>query len=258
MVRRAGTSKAGPLLASERLRAAASMVPPGSRVADIGTDHGILPRLLLESGRAVHCIASDRSPVALAGIQPAATRDAAAHRLELRHGDGLSVLEADDGVDVIVLTGLGARTIVRILERARPAALCRLVLEPRSEPARLRRWLRRNGFRIVEERLVVERRRFYTLITAEPAGDESAFDHPTLAPRDVDEVGPCLVRSGDPLVRSYWERRLAEQEHLLRLARGGAGRVAARSRRDLARRVLAALAGPGASAGAFGILRTDA
>ena len=33
-------------------------VPRGSRVADIGSGHGILPRLLLASGRASYCIAS--------------------------------------------------------------------------------------------------------------------------------------------------------------------------------------------------------
>ena len=44
---------------SARLEAVASMVPRDSRVADIGTDHAILPRRLLSSGRAAHCIASD-------------------------------------------------------------------------------------------------------------------------------------------------------------------------------------------------------
>ena len=35
--------------------------------------------------------------------------------MELREGPGLQVLEARDRIDVVVLTGLGARTILRIL-----------------------------------------------------------------------------------------------------------------------------------------------
>ena len=46
-------------MAKGRLEAIASMVPHGSRVADIGTDHALLPRMLLSGGRAAHCIARD-------------------------------------------------------------------------------------------------------------------------------------------------------------------------------------------------------
>ena len=43
-------SSPGPSLPKRaRLLAAAELVPPGSRVADIGSGHGLLPRLLPES-----------------------------------------------------------------------------------------------------------------------------------------------------------------------------------------------------------------
>ena len=37
---------------SKRLRLCAQLVPPGARVADIGTDHGYLGLYLLQNGRA--------------------------------------------------------------------------------------------------------------------------------------------------------------------------------------------------------------
>ena len=42
-----------------RLNRLAEMVDPGSRLADIGTDHAYLPILLVKSGKISHAIASD-------------------------------------------------------------------------------------------------------------------------------------------------------------------------------------------------------
>mgnify|MGYP002582675098 FL=1 len=42
-----------------RLQLLADMVPPGSRLADVGTDHGYIPVWLLQRGRIAAAIASD-------------------------------------------------------------------------------------------------------------------------------------------------------------------------------------------------------
>ena len=42
-----------------RLQLLADMVPAGSRLADVGTDHGYLPVYLLQQGRISRAIASD-------------------------------------------------------------------------------------------------------------------------------------------------------------------------------------------------------
>lgn len=47
------------LILSERLLAIAQWIRPGSRVADIGTDHGYLPIWLLQHGRATFIAACD-------------------------------------------------------------------------------------------------------------------------------------------------------------------------------------------------------
>ena len=47
------------LLLQPRLQLLADMVPVGSRLADVGTDHGYLPVYLLQKGRINTAIASD-------------------------------------------------------------------------------------------------------------------------------------------------------------------------------------------------------
>ena len=87
-----------------RLQAVADFVPMGSRVADIGTDHGYLAAELLRSGRAKYVIASDKN----AGPYEAAVRTIREYGLtdevvSVRQGDGLKSLSKK------VLGGTGSR-----------------------------------------------------------------------------------------------------------------------------------------------------
>jgi tRNA (adenine22-N1)-methyltransferase len=43
----------------KRLKAAASLIPPGKTVADIGTDHALMPMYLVQSGITSNVIATD-------------------------------------------------------------------------------------------------------------------------------------------------------------------------------------------------------
>jgi tRNA (adenine22-N1)-methyltransferase len=225
---------------SPRLRAVAEMVPGGSRVADIGTDHGVLPRRLVESDRASHCVATELCARRLApdALEPGSSA------VEVRVGDGLGPLGPEDRLDVLVLAGLGARTMLRILDdpRLERLAVRRLVLQPQSETARLRRWLIDRGFRIVDERLILDRGHYYVVLAAEPDPGGEPPRHPGLDLEQLLEAGPCLVASDDPLVARYWSDELARQERILRVAPEGAARSRALRRRDTARGVLRAVA----------------
>ncbi len=139
----------------------------GSRVADVGTGHGKLPLRLLASGRAAHCVATERNPRLLTEA-----RRRAVDRLpgvELRAGDGLAALHSADRIDVVVLAGMGSRKMIRILddERLLRLAVRRLVLQPQCEAPLLRRWLAGQGFCIVAERYPVERGRSYVVMAAD-------------------------------------------------------------------------------------------
>ena len=219
------------------------MVPPGARVADIGTDHGRLPVVLLASGRASHCVATELPGRPATRLSRLEADPAFAARLEFRHGFGLRVLEAADRIDVVILSGLGARSVVRVLEDRPPQELGvrRLVIQPQSEPDRIRRWLLENGYAIVDERMVRERGRFYVVVVAEPRPGAVLCEHPRLDREDLEQAGPCLARSTDPVVREYWRRVARDQEQILRRDSRGAGRAVALRRLELARRLLAIL-----------------
>jgi tRNA (adenine22-N1)-methyltransferase len=230
-----------------RLAAIAAFVPQSARVADIGSGHGQLPLELLGSGRASWCVATDTDAASLDALARAAARFPL--RLEVRTGDGLEALEPSDRIEVAVIAGMGARRICRILTSSRRPALGirRFVLAPQAEPALLRGWLLDRGLRIVEEELVEEGGRFYPVIAAEPGEPGDLLAHPRLAPEELLEAGPCLVRSPNPTLLRYWQGQQERLEGILRSLPPGGRAARAASALARARRIVGELAGTGSS-----------
>ena len=100
-----------------RLSAAAGYVRPGHVAADIGCDHGKLTVDLLVSGRCPKVIAADLRPIPLSKAQENCRKAGCADRAELRLGNGLEVLQPGEATD-IVIAGMGAETIIEILQAA--------------------------------------------------------------------------------------------------------------------------------------------
>ena len=93
-----------------RLTAAAELVLPGKPVADIGCDHGKLTAVLAASGKYPRVIGADLRPGPLAKAEQTLEHAGCKDRVELRLGDGLSVLSAGE-VGTIVLAGVSARKL---------------------------------------------------------------------------------------------------------------------------------------------------
>ena len=77
-----------------RLKAIMNFVPNGSRVADIGTDHGYLAIELIKSNIAEFVIASDKNSKPLAAAQKNTKEADVEGKINLRLGDGLQSIEA--------------------------------------------------------------------------------------------------------------------------------------------------------------------
>ena len=135
-----------------RLAAAYDFVRPGHAAADIGCDHGKLSAALAGSGRCPLVLACDLRPGPLekARVTCAPYGD----KVQCRLGSGLSVLEPGEADDIII-AGMGAETIIEILEAAPWVfdARYNLVLVPATKHSILRRWLARRGFALRAETL---------------------------------------------------------------------------------------------------------
>ena len=100
-----------------RLRAIADLVPAGSRLADIGTDHGYIPIDLLLDGRISAAIATDIGALPLDHARRTARCCGLTEGIDFRLGDGLAPL-APGEADVIVIAGMGGDSVAAILSAA--------------------------------------------------------------------------------------------------------------------------------------------
>jgi tRNA (adenine22-N1)-methyltransferase len=145
----------------KRLAACAELVRCGSSVADIGTDHALIPIFLWQNGWS-DIIASDMKPGPLNCARENIEKYGADVKLILSDGFG-NLPPCDD----IIIAGMGGETIAEILEGCKHMnENTRFILQPMTKQERLRDWLTRNRFEVIHETLTYERKRKYTIIYA--------------------------------------------------------------------------------------------
>ena len=217
----------------KRLQAVASLVPQGSRFADIGTDHAYLPVWLLEQGVIASAVAGDIAAGPCQAAQTTVAMHGAASSIAVRQGSGLAVLRPGEA-DCIAICGMGGSTIISILaaDMAVAKGAQRLLLQPMAGAAALRRWLVAQGWCITREALVDDEPHFYEIICAERAEKYAAraSDAGEQCYSEVEYlVGPALLRDGHPLLAKHIARQQASlQELLTNMARSERAKASAK------------------------------
>ncbi|MFN3200726.1 MAG: tRNA (adenine(22)-N(1))-methyltransferase [Bradymonadia bacterium] len=190
-----------------RLGAVAAHVPAGVTVADVGTDHGHLPRALLASGHTPSVLAMDvaRGPLSFAKRHLEGFGD----RVSLRLGSGLSQLHAGEA-HTVTICGMGGETMEEILTADPPAPLGveRLIVQPQSRLALVRHTLVAQGYTLTDERFVVDGRHFYLVMVADRGGSPLSFEDAVLGPVARVRRGPCF-EAWLSIKARWWRARMA-------------------------------------------------
>ena len=202
---------------SKRIHALADNVKAGDSIADIGTDHGYVPMLLLKNGISPRVIMSDISEGSLAKAKEtfaACKLNDLVSESDFRIGDGLSTIEAGE-VDEVIIAGLGGHTIKNILaeDEQKSKSFTRLILQPRKHSGTLRYYLYTHGWDIESENLAEEGKFACEIITAVPSdrsSRKSDFDEDDIRwkyPEGMVEADPALA-----LKRIRWKIGSLEEQ----------------------------------------------
>ena len=188
--------KRRPMILSDRLSAAASMVTHGFRLADIGTDHGFVPIWLVRNSVIPSAIAMDINRGPLERAKEHITQAGLEGYIQTRLSDGLAGLREGEA-DSILIAGMGGALTVRILEKDPPNSLgvSELILQPQSKISKVREYLCMSGWRIDAEDMVLEDGKYYPMM-------HCVRGEMTLTPQEA-EFGPCLIESGHPVLMRY-------------------------------------------------------
>lgn len=153
----------------ERLRVLADMLIRGEAAADIGADHALLSVFLVKENIVPWLVASEFKDGPYLRLSRTIQNSPYRDRIKVRQGDGLEVLTNGE-VGNVIIAGMGGDTIVEILSSdwRKAASFSRFVFQAMSRSAVLRQALAIKGWPILDERLVWEKGRFYTLISSCP------------------------------------------------------------------------------------------
>ncbi len=215
---------------SKRLLQIADYVTAGGRVADIGSDHALLPVYLLQSGKARSAIAGELN----AGPYRAARKQAQdanlTELLQVRQGDGLSVLQPGE-VDTVTIAGMGGLLMREILETGRQAGkledVRELVLQPNVGEDAVRIWLLEQGWHLAHESILEEDGKIYEVLHAVRRNDAEALNAElyngsflplSWSPSELKglliRMGPHLLREGSPTLADKWRGEIQKLERI--------------------------------------------
>lgn len=199
---------------SDRLSMIADCIDPDETVADIGTDHGLLPIFLWQRDHGKTLILTDINEGPLKIAEANSEQFAPDMESSLRRGDGLTIIKPHE-VDVAVIAGIGGLLMRKILssDLAKTRTISKYILQPRNAQEQVRKWLFENSFLITDEYLVREGNFLCEIIVARPKvpSKDAGFTKVEMKQKEEDlefEISPLLFQKKDPLLAELLHRRI--------------------------------------------------
>jgi tRNA (adenine22-N1)-methyltransferase len=184
---------------SARLEAVLSLLLPCDALADVCSDHGLVPVVAVQRGLARRAVSADLRAPPLEVARHNVNRAGVADRVTVLQGDGLAPLVSHP-VDALVIAGVSGALIVRILERHPEVTrgLTQLILQPNQDVDLVRAWALGAGFHLRAERMVEERGYFFPIgAYGRGEGPDPLYDRPDWPARDLCVLGPLLLAQRD-------------------------------------------------------------
>lgn len=146
---------------SVRIEAIASLVDKDAYVLDIGTDHAYLPIYLYTSNITHRIIASDISENVLKYSLNNLKKYSLDKKIELVKSDGFKNIK--DNVDIAVIAGLGAATIIKILNEALVLPNT-IIISSHNDQELIRKYMNNSGYIISKELVIKDNNIYYNII----------------------------------------------------------------------------------------------
>ena len=178
---------------SKRLLKVASLVEPAAFLADIGCDHGFLAISLVKSGKIKKAFCSDINEGPLKRASEHIKEFCLEDKISTCLSDGLLSIKDkydDYPFDTAVICGMGGLMGVKIIHEAdvffRRMNVFYIQLQSDIELVRI--YLKRSGYQILFEDIVLEDGKYYTVMKVKNVSDESE-----ISKMNFDEV-PAILK----------------------------------------------------------------
>ncbi len=206
------------MVLSKRLGAVANFVDVGEHVADIGTDHGYIPMYLIRSDISPKVYAMDVNEGPYQIAKRHIEQEGLSNQIEVRLSDGMKELHVGEATTIII-AGMGGGLTCRLLEQDRRLwdSLNYLILQPQSEIVKVREFLLLNGWRIIDEDIVLDEGKIYPILKCQH-GQESEYSSTELL------YGRRLIEKKHPILLELVKKNIEQKESVRDFLKGKPGK----------------------------------
>ena len=178
---------------SDRLAAIAYMIDKNKVVFDVGSDHGLLPIFLVESGICPKAYAGDNKLGPLETAKKNIENAKLIDKVIPVYADGLP--QNINDIDIVTIAGLGYYTIEHILDNADISKYQYLIVQTNSDVELLRKYISDHLYTIEDERIIFDGF-YYQIIKF------SADMHDPYSDLQI-KYGPILLKKRDHIFLNY-------------------------------------------------------
>lgn len=237
---------------TRRMQAAADLISPGSRVCDVGCDHGYVSIYLVQTKKSPHVLAMDVNKGPLLRAKENVEKYGVRDYITLRLSDGLTAYRTGEA-DTLLCAGMGGRLMMNILEKdlSKTFDFRELVLQPQSEVPLFRKFLREKGYIFIKEDMILEEGKFYPLMKVmrdesgsdgnvcgkagsaegkEKGGGENSGEIEAYQLQDM--LGPLLLKDKHPVLLQFIQKEIRLKQDILDRLEGQETGSKSRSRRQ--------------------------
>ncbi len=177
-----------------RLKFIAEQIKKDERVLDVGTDHGLLPIILVKDGITNNIVASDLNKEPLNAAIENIESEGLTSVIKTELMNGIEGID-EDQYDTIIIAGMGGTTISEIIKAKKHNG--RFIIHSTTNLIEVRETLQEIGFKITDEWVVFERKVHNVIIEAYP-GEMNLNDKQKF-------MGPSLIGKDDKQALEYYK-----------------------------------------------------
>ena len=197
---------------SNRLKKIIEMVDTANTVADIASDHGYVPIILLNEDKIKSAIATDINIKPIENLKKNIELYLSPDKkkyIDVRLGDGLQVINKNEA-DVIIISGIGFDLMADILTNIDEYNFKYLILSSQSKYYQFRKFLHSKKLKIIDEAFVVEDNKEYFIQkviqtdTIQHFNDESFYMYSEI-----------LIKNKNKELYTYIDKRINRLKHII-------------------------------------------
>lgn len=196
---------------SDRLNAVIGLAGKADCLADVGCDHGFISIELINRGISKKMIAMDVREGPLSRAKEHILQCNMHDVIETRLSDGVQALKVNEA-DGMIIAGMGGNLVIHILEQGKEiiSGMQQCVLQPQSEIAKVRKYLRDNNFQTVAEDMVFEDGKYYPMMKVVPNRQNE------IQSREIfDLYGEFLLRENNSVLKKYLNWQIEKKNQII-------------------------------------------